>query len=139
MTYVGRISGLLLTTTLLVLFSVPTILAAPPTPEAKRMWIEQGVWNRKVDNWQQFKAAGGCAPSIHPIVNTAKLRTNRAQGIQVVDTISVILILVDFSDNPWQTGTAVTTTMFDSILFSDRDTDPAHMPYGSMHDFYLEN
>ncbi len=129
---------------LIAALSVSTILAGiatavPPTPEAKQKWIEEGVWDKKVDNWKAFKAAGGCNPSEHPFIDAGKLRQNLAQGAQVVDTISVILILVDFSDNTWPSGTAVTSTMFDSLLFSNRDTDPVFMPTGSMTDFYLEN
>jgi len=117
-----------------------SLLAVPPSPEAKEKWINEGVWKEKMGNWNAFKAQGGCAPSAHPFHNAAKFRKNLAQGIQVVDTIGIILILVDFSDNTWPSGgAAVTPTMFDSLLFSDRDTDPVYMPTGSMHDFYLEN
>jgi M6 family metalloprotease-like protein len=125
--------------TAILTLSGAATFAVPPSPDAKEKWINQGVWNQKVENWKQFKAAGGCAPTAHPFIDAGKLRRNQAQGIQVVDTISVILILVDFSDNPWQGGTAATPTMFDSLLFSNRDTDPVFMPTGSMTDFYLEN
>jgi len=136
----GRIAALLFATFIIPAFFVKTSLAIPPSPEAKQKWINEGIWNQKVENWQQFKAAGGCAPVEHSFLNSAKLRQNLAQGIQVVDTINLILILVDFSDNPWPSGgAAVTPTMFDSLLFSNRDIDPVFMPTGSMTDFYLEN
>ena len=140
MTNLLRKLGLLFTIPVVILAISELSVAVPPSPEAQQTWIEQGVWNQKVDNWKQFKASGGCAPSAHPVINSAKLRIGQAQGVQVVDTISVILILVDFVDNTWPGGTAaVTTSMFDSMLFSNRDTDSIFMPTGSMTDLYLEN
>ncbi len=137
MTYLGRIAGSFLT---IAMVMAEAALAIPPSPEARQKWIDQDLWNQKVESWRQFKAAGGCAPSQPSFLNSAKLRRNLAQGVQVIDTINVILILVDFSDNPWPGGgAAVTSTMFDSLLFSNRDIDPVFMPTGSMTDFYLEN
>lgn len=136
----GRIIQNFITPVLVGAFLAGAAWAIPPSPEAKEKWINQGIWNQKVDNWKAFKAAGGCAPSEHPFIDAGKFRKNLAQGAQIVDTISVILILVDFSDNTWPSGlAAVTVPQFDSILFSNRDTDPVFMPTGSMTDFYLEN
>ena len=68
------------------------------------------------------------------------MRQRLASGSQVVDTVRVITILVDFIDHQWQDqSVAVTPSMFDSILFSNRDTDSITMPYGSLTDLYLEN
>jgi len=115
-------------------------LAVPPHPDAKQQWINQGIWNEKVSNWRAFKAAGGCAPSANRIINPKEMRQKLASGLQVVDTIKVITILVDFVDHQWQDqGVAVTPAMFDSILFSNRETDSITMPKGSLTDFYLEN
>ena len=136
----GRFTTALLTVFLFSILLTDYSLAVPPHPDAKKQWIQQGIWDQKVENWQSFKAAGGSAPAEHRVINPSKLRTNRASGIQAVDTISVILILVDFVDHPWNgQSVGVTHDMFDSLLFSDRDTDFITMPYGSMHDFYLEN
>ncbi len=122
------------------LFAATAPMAIPPHPDAKIEWIKQGVWEQKVENWQAFKNAGGCAPSEHRIINPKELRQRLASGERVVDTISVITILVDFIDHQWQDqAVAVTPSMFDSILFSNRDIDSVTMPFGSMTDFYLEN
>jgi len=140
MNNMGRITRVLLISLFTIAVLSGFALAIPPTPEAKQKWIEQGLWNQKVENWKAFKAAGGCAPVSPRVFNSSKLKQNQALGIQSADTVHVIVILVDFSDQPWQTqSAAVTPTMFDSILFSNRSTDAVHMPTGSMTDFYLEN
>ncbi|HEX2896748.1 MAG TPA: M6 family metalloprotease domain-containing protein [candidate division Zixibacteria bacterium] len=140
MSFLSRLTLPVLTVIALNILLSNSLLAVPPSPEAKEKWINEGIWKEKMNNLTAFKAQGGCAPAAHLFHDASKFRKNMAQGVQVVDTINVILILVDFTDNTWPSGgAAVTPTMFDSLLFSDRDTDPVHMPTGSMHDFYLEN
>ncbi len=122
------------------MFAATLSLAAPPHPDAKKEWIKQGLWDEKVENWQAFKKAGGCAPSANRIINPKELRQRLASGEKVVDTIRVITLLVDFIDHQWQDqAVAVSPSMFDSILFSNRETDSVTMPFGSMTDYYLEN
>lgn len=55
---------------------------------------------------------------------------------KTVDTIRAIVLLVDFSDQPYTAGVvAGTPGMFDSLLFSEGRLNPT----GSMTEFYLEN
>lgn len=117
-----------------------SVNAVAPTEEAIKKWKADGVWERKVANWQAFKKAGGCSPEKHSIFNKEKHRQNLALGIQTVDTINVIVILVDFDDWPYyEQNVAATPDDFDSLLFSNRDTDSSFNNYGSMTDYYLEN
>ena len=52
-----------------------------------------------------------------------------------VDTLRIVVILADFSDNQWQNGSAdATVGDFDNLLFSE-----GIMEYGSMKEYYLEN
>ena len=114
--------------------------AVAPTREAIEKWKAEGVWEQKVANWKTFKKAGGCAPEVHTPFDKEKHRQNLALGIQTVDTVKVIVILVDFDDWPYHgQSVAGIPADFDSILFSNRDTDPIFNPTGSMTEFYLEN
>jgi M6 family metalloprotease-like protein len=66
-----------------------------------------------------------------------------AAGV-VVDTASLLVILVDFSDHTWDGSTHNQTIdalpyQFDSILFSDSSVDVTSNPTGSMTDFYVQN
>ena len=62
------------------------------------------------------------------------MRAATAAGEQEVDTIRVMVVLVDFPDNHH----IIPTASFDSLLFSQQ-SDPVHNPTGSMTDFYTEN
>jgi len=119
---------------------VVSAAAVAPTREAVEKWKTEGVWEQKIANWKAFKKAGGCAAEVHSVFNKEKHRQNLALGIQTVDTVNVIVILVDFDDWPYhEQSVAGTPADFDLILFSNRDTDPIFNPTGSMTDFYLEN
>ncbi|MDH4155749.1 MAG: M6 family metalloprotease domain-containing protein [candidate division Zixibacteria bacterium] len=125
----------------MLLFLVAShVLAVAPTPEAVEKWKAEGVWEQKVANWNAFKKAGGCSPEIHTPFDRAKRFDRMALGEQAADTAYVIVILVDFTDNP-HTGGGVNSGPedFDSLLFSNRETDLIINPTGSMTDYYLEN
>jgi immune inhibitor A len=106
-------------------------------------------------------ATGACAVSLHPDL-LERLRADgtlsayvedmaeaRARGVwasqsktthlslassDVVDTMRIPLILIEFTDNRWQTGPDGTKSYFEDLMFSE-----GVLPYGSMREFYLEN
>ncbi|HUV29930.1 MAG TPA: M6 family metalloprotease domain-containing protein [Acidobacteriota bacterium] len=124
---------------LALLVSAQTSRAVAPTKEAIRQWIAEGVYHEKLSNWAAFKAAGGCAPNEHSPLETLRALPGAARGTSAVDTINVIVILAEFTD--WlasDQNVAGTLSGFDSLLFSDRDTDPVFNPTGSMTDYYFE-
>ncbi|MFH1688121.1 MAG: M6 family metalloprotease domain-containing protein [bacterium] len=108
-----------------------SILAVSPTKEAIEKWKAEGVWEQKVANWKAFKAAGGCSPEEHTPLDRAKRKERLALGEEVVDTVNVIVLLAEFSDNP----AGSQPNQFDSILFSQDKLNPT----GSMTEFYMEN
>jgi immune inhibitor A len=129
----------LLTIAPIVLFHFTTFAVAP-TEEAIAKWKAEGVWDEKVAIWQAFKERGGCAPGLNSPIEKIRNRDQIALGAQVVTTLRVPVILVDFSDKLYTAGgAAATTTMFDSLLFSDPDSTGPVNPSGSMTEFYLEN
>jgi len=114
-----------------------------PTKEAIEKWKADGVLEEKINNWKMFKAQGGCSPAEHSVFDKDKAAEQLALGVNAIDTIKVIVILVDFTDYPY-TGQAVAGEpyMFDSVLFSDSSATsgtPYVNPTGSMTDFYMEN
>ncbi len=113
--------------------------AVAPTPEAIERWQAEGVYERKVANWKAFKERGGCSPADHSPFDKSRRAERMASDFQQVDTARAIVILVDFSDNVYLSGFAAgEPEQFDSILFSDRQTDSIFNPSGSMTDYYME-
>jgi M6 family metalloprotease-like protein len=122
----------------LVLFLVSLtagVSAMPPHPNAYKIWERQGVLEEKLAHWQAFKEAGGCAPAeISPLRGKEKPLSAGLDGQQVVDTLWIPVILVDFSDWEWADQQYnATPAEFDSLLFSQIPGS------GSMTQFYLEN
>jgi M6 family metalloprotease-like protein len=138
MAFTPKTARIALTTFALAVMAV-SVTAVAPTEEAIKKWQAEGVWEQKLANWKEFKKAGGCSPEEHSVFNKEKFRRNLALGVQSVDTVRVLVILVDFSDNPYTNGVVGTPSKFDSILFSNRETDTISNPTGSMTDYYLEN
>ncbi len=128
---------------LLTLLISASAWSVAPTKEAIEKWKADGVLEEKINNWKKFKAAGGCSPAEHSVYNKGKANENLALGLQTIDTVKVIVILVEFSD--WNhAGQAVSGEpyMFDSVLFSDSSASSGttyNNPNGSMTDFYMEN
>ena len=107
----------LVRSTLVSICLVGAVHAMPPTEDAIRHWIAEGVYEQKIANWTAFKEAGGCAPNEHSPLN--RLREARGTGLaaDAVDTLRVICILVEFTD--WRASGQniyATPNDFDSLL-----------------------
>ena len=50
------------------------------------------------------------------------------------ETLRVLILLIDFSDNQWQSGPNGTPEFFEELIFSE-----GVLEYGSMKEYYLEN
>jgi len=146
--YLGRQLAALLCVMLLAL----SVLAVPPTDEAVEKWKAEGVLDQKLANWKAFKDRGGDSPNPYADLQRESFRAVTAAGDEAVDTIRVIVILMDFPDyrynqasytppvgNQIISSMAASPAQFDSLLFSVRGQDPVFNPTGSMTDFYLEN
>ncbi len=143
-----RVSVLVFVVVIISALAAASVVAMPPTGEAVEKWKAEGVWEEKVANWKAFKEAGGSAPSENsPLI---ALRSNRSVALAgtSVDTINVVVILVDFADyrydDTWYMGgslgkVAAQPGQFRTLLFSRQDTDSVFNPTGSMTEFYLEN
>jgi len=100
-------------------------------PELKQQLLEKGTLNEYLARHAEDHAKGICTPEkklFLPALNSAKA--------DLVDTVRVLVLLVDFSYNPYNAGAvAATVNQFDSVLFSTGGINPT----GSMTEFYLEN
>lgn len=116
-----------------VSFSARIAFAVAPSDDVIVKWKKDGVYEKKMEMLDDFHKRGGCSPVENIIQKNDK---HLATGIDVVDTVRVLVLLVDFSDHPAD-GQALfgTPADFDSILFSEG----YHNPTGSMTDYYLEN
>ncbi|MCP4684743.1 MAG: M6 family metalloprotease domain-containing protein [bacterium] len=145
---VGRFLSTLVCVTLLAL----SALAVPPTEEALEKWRAEGILDQKIASWSDFKARGGDSPAQHAHLQRESFLAATAVSDEAVDTVHVIVILVDFPDfrydqavynppagDPINSSMAAGTDLFDSLLFSVRGVDPVSNPTGSMTDYYLEN
>ncbi len=126
---------------LLILITLAaTSFAVAPSREAIEKWKADGTYDQKIAAWKNFRANGGSEPSEHPVISKDKTPDRMALGAAAVDTVRVLVIMVDFNDWPWTGNRAAGTAAdFDSILFSDRENDLIVNPTGSMTDYYLEN
>lgn len=119
---------------------ISTAIAVAPTEEAIEKWKAEGVLEQKLANLRAFKQAGGCSPVEYSDAVRQEYRAKMAAGADAIDTIHVVVIMAEFSDWTYAMHSVVgTRDKFDSILFSNRLTDPVFNPTGSMTDFYLEN
>ncbi len=113
--------------------------AVAPTDEAIARWKANGSFDRMMANWQAFHERGGDSPSQYPPFKPQSFAAKLAAGMTAIDTIRVIVLLVDFTDNPSVPQPIVTTKpMFDSLLFSDSAKHTIVNPTGSMTDYYRE-
>jgi M6 family metalloprotease-like protein len=96
-------------------------------PETAQRMREQGTLEQAVRQMMEARERGVWAPA-------DKSRLLTLSSDDTPDTMRIILILVDFSDNPWQNGPDGTPEFFEDLLFS-QDV----LEYGSMKEFYLEN
>jgi len=135
-----------------VLMLAASVPAVSPHPDAKKKFIEEGVWDQKVANLRAFDSANAERVALYGHKDSDRFRAKMALSPDVVDTVRVCVLLVDFPDFHYNStiyvtpsgdtldaGDAVTQQAFDSLLFSVRGQDPISNPTGSMTDFYLEN
>ncbi len=99
-------------------------------PDVKAKLMAEGKWEDYV--------AQDIINHQRGIDNPPQTRANAIKALGengVVDTVHVLILLVDFSDKPYTGGAvAATPAQFDSVLFSQ-----GLNPTGSMTEFYLEN
>ncbi|MBK7140821.1 MAG: M6 family metalloprotease domain-containing protein [bacterium] len=114
--------------------------AVAPSPEALEKWKAEGTLEQHLAPLRAFKAAGGCSPVEYSEETRRLYREKFAASADAIDTVHVVVILAEFSDWPYSGGPVTgTRDKFDSILFSNRETDPIFNPTGSMTDYYLES
>ncbi len=115
--------------TLFMLVNAP-VSAAQISPDLKQKLIDEGKLQEFVNTLLDARNRGVDAPD--EIKRDRRLATS-AGG---VDTLNVLVLLVDFTDNRYYSGdVAATAADFDSILFSTGGVNPT----GSMTEFYMEN
>lgn len=119
-----------LITALLVLISYISAIAVMITPEAREIMKQAGKLEAYIDLVKDAKLRGVNAP------DEIKSKGRLAAGKDDVDTLHVLVLLVEFTDNLHTAGdVAAMAADFDSILFSMDGGNPT----GSMTDYYLEN
>ncbi|MFH1891870.1 MAG: immune inhibitor A domain-containing protein, partial [Candidatus Zixiibacteriota bacterium] len=97
-------------------------------PDVLEKMKNDGTLQAYVEDMREARSRGVDAPS-----ETGKYHfTLSAAGAQ--DTLHVVVILVDFTDNQWQTGPDGTPAYFEDLLFSE-----GVISTGSMKEFYLHN
>ncbi|UCD17568.1 MAG: M6 family metalloprotease domain-containing protein [Candidatus Zixiibacteriota bacterium] len=100
-------------------------------PELKEQLIAEGRLQEYIALHAEDHARGICSAEPRPL-----LKGLSAAKSDAVDTVRVLVLLVDFSDNPYTAGpVAATPGQFDSVLFSTGNLNPT----GSMTEFYMEN
>ncbi|MBN2227448.1 MAG: M6 family metalloprotease domain-containing protein [candidate division Zixibacteria bacterium] len=127
--------GALQKTTLLVIAAFVGIVgvaaAVDLAPELKEKLQKDGLLEEYLARHAEDHAKGICAPEkrlLLPSLTSAKT--------DAVDTVRVLVLLVDFSDNPYNAGAvSASVAQFDSVLFTTNGINPT----GSMTEFYLEN
>ena len=135
------------------LMLVGSASAHSPSPEAKAKFIAEGTWEQKIANLQAFEAAQD--PAMYKDALEAQLArraSTSALGAEAIDTIRVVVLLVEFPDFS-HTSTSYAApggetlscyysaepANFDSLLFSVRGEDVVTNPTGSWTDFYMES
>lgn len=115
-------------TAIVILFFINSSLLAVPV--SKEVW-EQLKAEGKIDGFiaQMKDAQSRGVDSPEPI----KIRTDFALGEKTIDTVRVLVLLVDFPDKVADPKND--TAAFDSVLFSVGRKNPT----GSLTEYYLEN
>ncbi len=118
----------ILMTAIIILFFINSRLLAVPV--SKEVW-EQLKAEGRIDGFiaQMKDAQSRGVDSPEPI----KTKTNFALGEKTIDTVRVLVLLVDFPDKPADPKN--TAAAFDSVLFSEGRKNPT----GSLTEYYLEN
>jgi len=116
----------------IVLLISSAAMASSLHPDLIEKLRSEGKLQEYVASMADARARGVNSPDRE----TAYFDNKSSLGFETVDTIRAIVILVDFSDQPYTSGVvAGTPEMFDSLLFSEGRLNPT----GSMTEFYLEN
>jgi|Deesub1362B_J571_1020462.scaffolds.fasta_scaffold00088_68 immune inhibitor A len=100
-------------------------LLMPPHPELKERLVREGKWNDVKNVLIQAKQRGVDAPDFE---NLKKFRIRMLE--RQSDTLSIPVILVEFTDNLAESS----KTHYEEMLFS-----VGTYPTGSLTDYYLEN
>jgi M6 family metalloprotease-like protein len=124
---------------LVVLLVAATVSASPPTEEAIELWRESGQLEKKLATLKKFDERIAQEAAEMKVRPWAKSAAGSLATATQADTAYVVVVLVDFNDNPYTNNVAGTPAAFDSILFSNRETDSIFNPTGSMTDYFLEN
>ncbi len=101
--------------------------AAPPHPDLIEKLKSEGSLEKFAESMAQAREKGVWAPT----KETFTLKTGLSEE---TDTLNIIIILVDFSDNEWDVGGLGTVEYFEDLMFSE-----GLLESGSMNEFYLEN
>ncbi|HSH00230.1 MAG TPA: M6 family metalloprotease domain-containing protein, partial [candidate division Zixibacteria bacterium] len=144
----------------LMALSVPqTAPAVDYHPAAKELLRKENQLAANQRGFAEAHAAGLCTPNAAPLRTPSMLKRlgiersdalgrTLATGAKTVDTVKVLVILVDFDDNPYNasvgpnvSNVSATPAMFDSVLFSTGNLDGGGItnPTGSMTEYYIEN
>ncbi len=117
----------------IVLLSTPAVHASPLAPEL----VEQMRADGRLEEYGAFMQDAYSRGVNNPqYMGNTIYRINAKASPDAVDTVRALLILVDFTDQPYEGGVvAATPADFDSLLFSEGHLNPT----GSMTEFYLEN
>jgi immune inhibitor A len=100
------------------------------SPQLRERLIREGAWEEFAKQFRQWQKQLEVATS-----QDALFKPSTTLDADGVSTKKVVVILVDFSDNPASAGVSgLDTATFRDLLFSDNPTSPR-----SLTDFYLEN
>ncbi len=123
--------SLFLVATGIIAFSLfgANVQAVSLHPDVVRKLRAEGTLDECIAQMNEARAKGVWGAPEHTIRNS--LSMDSASEPQVV---RLLVILVDFDDNQWQTGADGTVEFFEKLLFSQGE-----LPYGSMKEYYLEN
>jgi immune inhibitor A len=115
---------------ILLAFSFGDARALTISPQLREKLIREGAWDAFAKQFLQWQKQLEEATK-----NDALYKTSEALDANGVSTRKVVVILVDFSDNPASASSNTTdTASFRDLLFSTNPTSPR-----SLTDFYLEN
>ncbi len=120
----------------LLVFNGTTAYATSLSPEILEQLKQSGELESYIESVKDARSRGMNQPA--PSIALAEKVPGQAfsKSPDAVDTANVLVILVDFSDNPASGGGyAATKGDFDNLLFSKNEYDDSY----SMTEFYLEN
>jgi bacillopeptidase F (M6 metalloprotease family) len=127
-----RTYSLLLAMMIVLLSSASSVMGVAPTSEVMEKLASEGRLESFLERLHNAQDRGMDQPS----EKTTAVNLSASFDDNTVDTVHVLVLMVDFYDKPYQIGyKAGTAEQFDSILFSTGEVNPT----GSMTEYYLEN